>query len=592
MCAICGIVNLNGEPINAMLLERMTNILSHRGPDSKGSYIDKNIGLGHRRLKIIDLSERAHQPISNEDNSIFITYNGEVYNFIELRQELIQKGHIFKSDSDTEVVLHSYEEWGVDCLSHFIGMWAFIIWDNTRKRLFAARDRVGIKPLYYFYDTNKLVFASEIKAILECNDVPRYADVQSIYEYMLLGYSLGEATWFKNIRKLKPGHYLLLEGRDLVIRKYWQAESKPEYSLDEKKVASDIRRLVENSIQLMLRSDVEIGAHLSGGVDSSCVVAVASRLSPSKLRTFSGIFLEGKAFNESNFIDEVINNININNDKIIISPDNFIDTMDKIVWHLDEPIAGPGVYPQFFVSQFINQCGIKVILGGQGGDELFCGYPHYYSGILNSIFKSLAFDKERNYRKYYSDKRFYLKVIWSSMRRYIARLLSLRNKNIIGLFDKDMLNQLNFEKTLQNTGFYKGSLEEMCVWDIENYLPALLQVEDRVGMAFSIETRLPLLDHRLVEYAFKLPFYLKINSNNFKYILRKSMEGIVPESVLERRDKKGFPVPLRIWNRDKKFVSYCRDIESCCDGILRKSHEFIWERLNIGLWMRKFKIIL
>jgi len=589
MCGIAGILNLNGERVDTLALKGMTDTLSHRGPEEEGFYASGNVGLGHRRLKIIDLSSKARQPMPNENSTIFITYNGEIYNFKEIKHELSQRGHIFKSESDTEVVLHAYEEWGVDCLKHFIGMWAFVIWDQVNRRLFAARDRLGIKPFYFFYDKERFIFASEIKAILENKDLPRYADLQSLYEYLLLGYSLGDATWFKDIRKLKPAHYLLLDNRGLVIRQYWRVEAKPEYALSEEKAASDIRELMNDSIRLMLRSDVEVGGHLSGGIDSSSIVTLASRLSAYKLNTFSGVFNE-EGFNESNFINVVADRSHINNHKIVISPDGFMETMDKIMWHLDEPVAGPGAYPQFFVSKLIREHGIKVILGGQGGDELFCGYPYYYSGIINSLLKSLSIDKDRHWKKYYSSNKFYLKLILSYTRRYIANLLSLRKKRVNSILKTEVLEQINHDKIWENCGFYKGSLEDMCLWDVENYLPALLQVEDRVGMAFSIETRLPLLDHRLVEYAFRVPLNLKINSNNFKYILRKAMEGIVPESIIARTDKKGFPVPLKIWIRDKDFASSFRKIETYSDTILRKSDNFTWERINIGLWMNKFKI--
>lgn len=592
MCGISGIVNLNGNKVDRELLNKMNDILRHRGPEGEGIYISGNVGLAHRRLKIIDISHQARQPMFNESRNIFITYNGEIYNYVELRKELASLGHRFKSQSDSEVVLHAYEEWGIDCLERFIGMWAFAIWDEQKKILFSSRDRLGVKPFYYFYNEDIFIFASEIKAILEYPGIERYADIQSVYEYLYLGYSLDDKTWIKGINKLNPAHYLILSNGNLSVKRYWQAEVKPDYSLSEEKALSGLNKFLNESVQLMLRADVEVGVHLSGGIDSTSITAVAEQASSQKIRTFSGIFEEGGEFDESRYIKEAVNKYNIVNEKIIIKPDEFIANVKKIIWHMDEPIAGPGAYSQFFVSKLINSCNVKVVLGGQGGDELFGGYPHYYSGILNSIRQLTRLHNNKVWGRYYKEKDFYLKFIPAYLRRCISRFFSLRKNRLNQILNRDILKQINYEDLKEKVGFYKGSFEDMQLWDINNYLPALLQLEDRLSMAFSLETRLPFLNHKLVEFSLDLPFYFKINSFNSKYILRMAMKNELPKSIFERIDKKGFPTPVKIWlKNDKLRQAVSSEIGPDLSRIFTDK-EISWERLSIALWLKTFKINL
>jgi len=586
MCGITGIINTKRHLADTEILRKMTNSLIHRGPDGEGFYVFENVGLGHRRLKIIDLSENAKQPMANEDNSIFITYNGEVYNYPELRRELESGGHKFRSCSDTEIVLHAYEEWGFDCLEHFIGMWAFAIWDKRKRIVFASRDRIGVKPFYYYFNGNILVFSSEIKALLDHPDIERRVNHQSIYEYLYLGYPLDGESWIKGIKQLKPAHYLVLDGENLNIKRYWSPETIINYSLDEMQAAEKLRGLINDSVKLRLRSDVEVCAHLSGGIDSASIVGIASRISQNKLKTFSGIFISGKEIPERNFIRDAVNSFQVDNQSVIINPEKFMQVMPQIIWNMDEPIAGPGVFSQYFLCDLIKKNGIKVALGGQGGDELFGGYPHYYSGILSSFRSSLG----RN-RKYISPK-FLIKLLYSSVRREIGTMLSLRQKRLTKILNKDFLNKIDLSHARSNSGFYKGSLEEMILWDFENYLPALLHVEDRISMAFSIETRLPLLDHRIAEYALRLPGYLKINNFNSKYILREAVKDILPETILKRRSKAGFVPPLKIWLKNNKWNAQIKNSLSRYIETLFVSRNLSWEKINIALWLKIFKISL
>jgi asparagine synthase (glutamine-hydrolysing) len=592
MCGITGVYNLNKQSVDIDILDRMTDTLSHRGQDDRGTYADKNLGLGHRRLKIIDLTPQARQPMSNEDGKILLVYNGEIYNYIELREELVSLGHLFKSRSDSEVVIHAYEQWGEECLERFVGMWAFAVWDARTNTLFASRDRLGIKPFYYFFNGSDFIFASETKAILQRPEIKRRADMQAIYEYLYLGYSLGDKTWIEGIRKLKPGHYLILKSGGLQIRQYWQARANPDYLLSEEKASAALNGLINESVRLMLRADVEVGVHLSGGVDSSSITAVASRLSSQKIKTFSGAFEEeGCEFDESRYIKEVVDKYADVNEKINIKPDDFIANVKRIVWHMDEPSAGCGAYPQFFVSKLLHSRGIKVVLGGQGGDELFGGYPHYYSGIFDSLRRlKTSCNYNDAHRKYYRPGDFYLRFLPAYVRRELGRRLSLRRGRLNRTLDRDILKKIDFNGLEDQIGFYKGSLEDMQLWDINNYLPALLQVEDRLGMAFSVETRLPFLNHKMVEYALGVPFYLKLNSFNFKYILRIAMKDELPKSVFDRTDKKGFPTPIKVWLKDKDLRdAVSRENEANLPKIF-VNRQPSWERLNIGLWFKTFKV--
>jgi len=593
MCGIAGIVSFKNRPFAQEALRRMSAVIAHRGPDDSGQVLlDAGLGvsalLAHRRLKIIDLSPYAHQPMCNEDQSIWLIYNGEIYNYEGLKNQLEAAGHKFKSKSDSEVIIHAYEEWGVECLSKFTGMWAFAIWDGRKKLLFAARDRIGIKPFYYFYDGSDFVFASEIKAVLEYPGVKRCLDHQSLYEYLYMGYSLDDRTWIKGVRKLMPAHYIVLEKGNLSARRYWQPRICPDYEIEEKKAEYDLRALLDESVRLMLKADVEVGMHLSGGVDSSSVVAIANSFASQKIRTYSGIFKEGLEFDESFYINEAVKKYNVANEKILITPDAFIENMKKIVWHMDEPVAGPGAYPQFFISKLINSRNVKVVLAGQGGDELFGGYPHYNSGILDNMRSSQG----KAYKDYYSSKDLYFKFYLTYLRKHMGRLLSFKAKRLDKILNRDILKNIDTRQLSEKSGFYKGSFDDMAFWDINNYLPALLHVEDRLSMAFSVETRLPLLNHSLVEYALKLPFYFKINSFNFKYILRMAMKNDLPRAIFERPDKKGFPTPVKIWLNDRPLrQDIYKEIDKQLSGVFTDK-QISWERLNIGLWLKIFQVSL
>jgi asparagine synthase (glutamine-hydrolysing) len=590
MCGIAGIYNLDNRSVERELLRKMSDAMVHRGPDREGMRIDGNIGISHKRLKIIDLSDEADQPMENEDSTILITYNGEIYNYIELRQQLISSGHQFKSRSDSEVVVHAYEQWGVQCLDTFIGMWAFCLWDRQKNIFFVARDRLGIKPLYYLYNKNIFIFASEIKSILQILNFKRKMNYQAVYEYLYLGYTLDDNTWFAGIKKLLPGYYLILDKGCLTLQKYWDTDTEIDYSLSQEKAKDRIQYLLEDAVRLRLRSDVEIGAHLSGGIDSSSVVGLVSKNSRHNIHTFSGAFDESETYDERIFIHEMLKAYPlINHHEIVIRADNFLKVMQKIIWHLDEPTAGPGVYPQYFVSQLIHNSNIKVVLGGQGGDELFGGYPYYYSGVIQSFIELLM--NNNRYFFSYVPSNISLRPLIQYLRRCASQYMQLRKKRLHNLLRKKFLEKIDFAKIQQKSKFYSGSVDIMMRWDLNYYLPALLQVEDRMSMAFSVETRLPLLDHRLVKFVLAAPFYFKVHRSNSKYIFREAVKHLLPPLIYKRQDKMGFPTPFKLWILNDEFRSIItKEISDVITEIFEDKKGADWEKLNIGLWIRTFGI--
>ncbi|MFN7096929.1 MAG: asparagine synthase (glutamine-hydrolyzing), partial [Gammaproteobacteria bacterium] len=385
MCGIAGIISLNPNlPLND-IVSAMNNTIIHRGPDGDGIFRDVFICLGHRRLAIID-PEHGKQPLTTLDGRYTVTFNGEIYNYLELRRELISKGHPIHSYSDTEIIPYAYIEWGKDCVLHFRGMFAFAIWDNKEQELFCARDRIGIKPFYYFFDNNHFIFASEIKALFASGLVKAEYDKQGLQDYITFQFCLQNLTLFKNILKLEPGTWLNLKKQkekfDLKIRSYWNLSYEVCERQDEKYYTDNLLYLLEESMNLHLRSDVPLGAHLSGGLDSSTVVSLASRiLEGNKLKTFTGAFREGLEYDETGYARMVAEATNCDYNEVFISGEDFTSIFPKLIYHMDEPLAGPGLIPQYFVSKLAAEQ-VKVVLGGQGGDELYVGYARYFIAYL------------------------------------------------------------------------------------------------------------------------------------------------------------------------------------------------------------------
>ncbi|MGC1392161.1 MAG: asparagine synthase (glutamine-hydrolyzing) [Bacteroidales bacterium] len=571
MCGFVGIVNRNGTMADSRLLKKMASVIHHRGPDGEGIFIDNSVGFYHKRLSIIDLSTGI-QPMSYKNCTI--VYNGEIYNYIELKEELRMKGHQFMTTSDTEVILHMYDEYGDDFINNLNGMFAFIIFDKPKNRFLIAKDHFGIKPLYWYQDNQKTVFASEIKSLLQHPDIVSKPDWESLNEYMTFQFILGEKTMFKNIFKLLPGHYMILDNITGKIDKvrYWE----PNFSIDryhtEEYFIVKLRDILDQTISQQLRSDVPLGSYLSGGLDSSFVTILSACKYGRQFKSFTGSFLEGPEFNEIEFAKEAAKVAGSELYNVIPTEQEFIDLLPKLIYHLDEPVAGPGLFPQYIVSKLASEH-VKVVLGGQGGDEIFGGYARYLVAYLEQAIKGSIYQNNEEgehivslqsilpnlpYLRAYTPmlKDLWEKELFESMDRRYFRLINRMGSTEIFLKEEFLANYNKddiFESfsSVFNHSDTKSYFNKMTHFDMVASLPGLLQVEDRVSMAVSIESRVPLLDRRIVDLISRMPAGMKFKGGEMKYLLKRTIKDIMPRKILDRKDKMGFPVPLHIWSKNK-----------------------------------------
>ena len=619
MCGIAGIYNLNHQLVDKNILIRMSDAIKHRGPNDVGFYLNKNLGFGHRRLSIIDLSTAGHQPMSNEDGSIWLIFNGEIYNYLELIPELKLKGHIFKSHTDSEVIIHAYEEYGEKCLNKFNGMWAFALWDNANKKLFCSRDRFGVKPFYYYYNNNQLIFSSEIKALFLHPEIKKVPNMRIIFDYLSYGFTdHTEQTFFKGIQQLRGSHYLTVNKNGLKITKYWDLHERNDITINnDNGYSQKFYRLFEDSIRLRLRSDVPIGTCLSGGLDSSSIVCIVNKLLKEEgiknlgkyQKTFTSCFAE-KKYDERQFSQSVIKQTGAEENLTFPKSENLFNEMQKIVWHQDEPFGSTSIFAQWCVMKLANKKNIKVLLDGQGGDELLGGYEGYKSSFFANLlkqFKIISLLKEIN--------NFGIKSIAPLLPGilfyFLPRPLS---NNLFHYFNRDNNRyldnkfKLNYYHSVEHYKKFNNIFNNHLYENLIYYaLPQLLHYEDRNSMAFSIEARVPFLDYRLVEFMFSIPSNQKIGSGYTKVVLRNAMKGIIPELIRKRRDKMGFVTPEDIWFRgilkkqiysilnsfsfkkrgifnvdqiNKEFKLYCEN--------KKNSGFIIWRWINLELWFNKF----
>jgi len=604
MCGICGFTGFE----NRNLLNRMCDSIIHRGPDDWGTFSENNVSLGHRRLSIIDL-KTGRQPIHNEDKTIWITYNGEIYNYLELRKELENK-HKFYTDTDTEVIIHAYEEWGMDCLNKFNGMFAFVIYDKKKNILFLARDRFGIKPLYYYFKNNKFIFASEIKAILQ-HDIERIPDDLLIFEYLFYNISNHtDKTFFKGIKKIPKGYFAVLDIKQnkLDIERYWTLNISPEYNPGDEGKVKDI---FMDSIRLRLRSDVPVGSCLSGGIDSSSIVCSIAKLVDNKnFNTFSAIF-PGKEIDESQYIISVIESTKVNSHFTTPSGEGLMQDIMSFVYHQEEPVMGIGVYTQFKVMKLAHEKGLKVLLDGQGGDELLAGYKYFFGYYFKELLKKgkiLKLIKEMSayYKKH---KRFYeIGMMLYLFLPYSFKRYMFQREN--RYMNKDFIDKYQRKSTYFRDFIDAPSLNHSLLKHFEYKLEHLLTWEDKNSMAFSIETRLPFLDYRFVKYLFSLSSSSKIKNGETKAIFREAMKGMLPDKILQRQDKLGFATPEDDWiklpevskfiddiinserfaNRGYFDVDYIKKLFKDIDngGFIWHNYKFIWKIVFLELWFRVF----
>lgn len=597
MCGIVGLVNLDGCTVDQELIVNMRDQLSHRGPDGAGVWCDGPVGFAHRRLAVIDLSELASQPMTTTDGSLTITFNGEIYNFIELRGELQRAGYSFRTGSDTEVLLHGYAEWGTDLLQRLNGMFAFAIWDTRRQVVFVARDRLGIKPFYFLATPRRFSFASEIKALLADPACERKADLRSVADYALYQFTLGDKTWFKGVRKLEPGSYLVLtlDGK-ASVKKYWDLSFDKQRPRPRADLAEELRHLLQDAVRLQLRSDVPLGCHLSGGLDSSTVATLAAQ-QVDRVKTFTGRFDLGGEFDESRYAKILASAIGAEYHEVTPNVGDFQELLPQIGWHMDEPQMGPGVFPQFMVSALASRH-VKVVLGGQGGDELFVGYPRYVDLVADHFLLHPGARGWETQRLRTMNRRLrrigpfgagiwlLLRGLWPFTARYrraMTRNVSLTRefRRLLGGYDP----VAEFHR-LFNQAPTDDPLNRMVYFDLKQYLPGLLHVEDRTSMAFSLESRVPLLDHRLVEWMASIPPWLRCRDYELKPLLRGAMEKQLPREIVERRDKLGFPTPTREWFDGPLLDMADRHRARAAPiGALPP-----WEAVQISMWADIFKV--
>ncbi|MDQ6695241.1 MAG: asparagine synthase (glutamine-hydrolyzing) [Chloroflexota bacterium] len=623
MCGISGIYNIDGQPPDMGLLRAMSSAIAHRGPDGERFFTEGGLGLAHRHLRIIDLSDAAMQPMTNESGTLQLIFNGEIYNYVELRPRLRALGHSFRSNSDTEVLLHAYEEWGVECLEQLNGMFAFALWDSERRRLFIARDRLGVKPLYYTWNGSHFAFASEIKSLLLDPATNRAPHLPSIAQYMNAMYTEGEQTWFKGVRRLLPGHMMLVQPEGMVVRRWWDlpAEEDAYGAKSRRYYIGKTRELLEDSVKLRMRSDVPLGAHLSGGLDSSAVVALLSRQLASfassgatgeRLRTFSGAFAEGTQYDERPYAHAMSKQYNTVYNETIPSADDLPRLLPQMLWHMDEPAAGPGILLQWAVCELTKSAGVTVINGGQGGDEAWGGYFGYIPAYLRSLAR-LARSHPGIVTELAADAT--LLALRPPLRSAAFKAIKQGRRGRLEadadlgewagpLFTSEASSQ--FASTPERAPQRQPTrtpLAAAMYHDLTNYLPALLQVEDRTSMAFSLESRAPLLDYRLVEHAATVPSALRMEHLQMKHILREAVRDLLPPLILKRTDKRGMPTPTALWFRTS-LKGWVRGVllspEAVHAGILSPAyvrrvldeHESgkvdhgsrIWQMLNVITW--------
>jgi len=565
MCGIAGIILKEpNASVDETLLRRMAETMTHRGPDGEGFFIAEGVGLAHRRLSIIDL-EGGAQPMGNEDGRVQITFNGEIYNFQELRPGLESAGHTFQTRCDTETIIHLYEEHGEECLQHLRGMFAFAIWDAPNRRLFMARDRLGQKPLYYYEDDERLLFASEMKAILESPDVPREIDPAAVDEFLTYQYVPHPRTIFKHIHKVPPAHFLVHEKGRTEVKRYWDIDYQPDPDMTVAHARETLSGLLEEATRLRMISDVPLGAFLSGGIDSSLTVALMSKLSTEPVKTFS-IGFEEQDFSEVEFARLIAKRYGTEHQEFIVKPEA-AEVLPKIAWHYDEPFADASALPTYYVSKVTSEH-VKVALSGDGGDENFCGYRRYQrlwlaalgaatlgrmTGTSNSPGPKLPGPGEPRGNFFTRLRRVSHALSCHPERSYLYSVNMLDRDLRQYLYRPEFSDQLNgtdSERFILDT-FKRFSgdskVGEAAAVDMVTYLPcAILAKVDIASMANSLEVRSPFLDHKLIEFTATIPTRLKMRLLEGKFILKETFRDLLPPEVLTRQ-KMGFGIPINRW---------------------------------------------
>lgn len=621
MCGIAGYVSVAPSNEPESLLRRMTDAIAHRGPDDSGYYHDDFAHLGHRRLSIIDVAG-GHQPMTNESGSLWIIYNGEIFNHASLRPELEQAGHQYQTRCDTETILHAYEQFGPSSVDRFRGMFAYVIWDRERRRLFAVRDRLGIKPFYYFWNGQTFAFGSEIKALLAHPAVSADLEEAVLPEFLGFGYVSEERTLFRGIRKLMPGHHLTLDlrsdRREPRVERYWDVPvAKADQHTTEQDLIKETRRRLEETVQMRLMSDVALGMFLSGGVDSSAIAAITRRLTDGPVKTFSVGYAE-KQYSELSYAAQVAQAIGTEHHTIEIGIDDFFNTLPKLIWHEDEPIAWPSSVSLYFVSR-LAASQVKVVLTGEGSDELFGGYERYRWNLLNTRAATAYGVVPAFLRRAVRNQLDSNSLLGASVRRKLRHTFLGRDNTVESLFldnfycafsrqeQRALLDAPPSEVYRNYLTYWNGRadssmLSRMLYADQKTYLVELLMKQDQMSMACSIESRVPLLDHTLVEFTTTIPDQMKIRGKTQKYIFKRAVEDLIPRDIVYRK-KMGFPTPIRQWLLDDRaapLYAALRDNKGFLASIVSRpaldslisrhlgnkedATDRLWRLLNLQLW--------
>jgi asparagine synthase (glutamine-hydrolysing) len=609
MCGICGIYGTEDRE----LIQRMLRVMKHRGPDGDGIYTDRNVSLGHTRLSIIDLSENGRQPMSNEEGDIWLSVNGEIYNFPELREQLQKKGHRFHSRSDSEVIVHAYEEFGLDFVKHLRGMFALAVYDAKKERLILARDPIGKKPLYYSSHDNLFLFASEIKAILQ-NPLPREVDPDALWSYLAFQYTIGDMTMFRGIKKVLPGTMVVYENNTLSVRRYWEIREDIR-DTDEAAATAHLRQLLEDAVRARMVSDVPVGAFLSGGIDSSAIVALAR---PHVEKTFHTFSMGFETYSELDYAKIVSSHLDTEHHEIVMTGKEVVSELKKIAWIYDEPLGDAAIINNYFLSKEAKKH-VTVVLAGEGGDEVFAGYPHYQINsavlkifshdITKKIFRTFMQQVPVRYGCYDANRVVrYLRYAGSFLDTNVERI----HLNTTRQMADDEIRELTTipPVRINDSAVYvpgvKNTLNRMLATDCRNILPEkYLMKADKGTMAHSVEERAPLLDTAIIGFAFTLPASLKIKNTREKYLLRKAVAPLLPKEITGRR-KKGFGTTVGPWmEKDlKEIVTQtiqegpllssilkkdlrCQSENAIQKGI-RKSPFKVWTLFALELWYDRY----
>jgi asparagine synthase (glutamine-hydrolysing) len=571
VCGICGVVERTGAPADRDLVDRMIRILKHRGPDGEGRFFDGEIGLGHLRLSIIDV-EGGSQPISNEDGSIQVIFNGEIYNFVELRAELEAHGHHFSTRSDTEVIAHGYEQWGRDCVNRFNGMFAFALWDSRRRELFIARDHFGIKPLYYVDLGGRILFASEIKALLQDQGCPREVDVQSLADLFTFRYVPSPKTLFKGIKKLPPGHRMTISSRGIEVERFWRSIPDPRGARREEELIEQYQELLEDAVRLQLRSDVPLGLFLSSGIDSGVLLAIMSQYSSTPVRSFTIGFEDGEKSNEVDDARELARMFGADHEFMMVAAEDYQKYYERYLWDLEEPVGNESAAAFYFVSK-ITSASVKVALTGQGADEPWAGYDRHRGAKLSAIYSripTVVTDRVASLvtqvpGRFERLKRSAIALGEPDVLTRFAKIYSfftaemkreLFNAELKAQTPPDEYHSKESLRWLQSDVEHLDPLTQILYIDARANLPDdLLMVGDKMSMANSLEARVPFLDYRLVQFVESLPPDMRMNGLTGKYLHKKALTKWLPSEIIWRK-KKGFANPVDQWfrNRMRPFV--------------------------------------